>query len=71
MKIIKSVTGMGIVSAFFMVCLYGSQPSWSAENENHCFSCHTNARKLIEITRQIAKVNKSAPGGSAETKGEG
>lgn len=69
MKIIKSIMGMGIVFAVFMICLYGG--TGGAQTENYCFSCHTNARKLIEITRQIARVNKDAPGRSAETKGEG
>lgn len=49
-----------------------SIPRVEASNtENHCFTCHTNARELIKITREISKSNINKPGGSAETKGEG
>ncbi|MBI9082291.1 MAG: hypothetical protein JEZ11_01755 [Desulfobacterales bacterium] len=48
-----------------------STPAFCAEKENHCFTCHTNARKLIEITRKIAVDNKDKPGASIETVGEG
>ncbi|MDY0221933.1 MAG: hypothetical protein RBR67_12420 [Desulfobacterium sp.] len=52
--------------------LFYSTPRVQASNtENQCFSCHTNARELIKITREISKSNKDKPGGSAETKGEG
>ena len=57
-----------------MICLAFSlsgRMARSADQENHCFTCHTNAGKLIKITREIAKANKDKPGGSAETEGEG
>jgi hypothetical protein len=57
-----------------MVCLVFSpndRMARSADEENHCFTCHTNAGKLIKITREIAKADKDKPGGSAETEGEG
>jgi hypothetical protein len=56
------------------VCLlFFSQPVivQAAEGENHCFSCHTNPRKLIQITRELSKLDKNKPGASKETKGEG
>lgn len=43
----------------------------SAPQENHCFTCHTNPRKLIEITREIARADQKKPGASVETEGEG
>jgi len=43
----------------------------TTKRENHCFTCHTSARKLIQITREISKSNKNKPGASPETKGEG
>lgn len=43
----------------------------AAGGENHCFSCHTNPRKLIQITREISKLATNKPGASKETKGEG
>lgn len=46
-------------------------PVGSAQEENHCFTCHTNPRKLIEINREIAKTNLQKPGASSETEGEG
>ncbi|RPH49988.1 MAG: hypothetical protein EHM85_11950 [Desulfobacteraceae bacterium] len=62
------------VAGFFVVLLvfFGSRSTAQlAEKENHCFTCHTNAQKLIQITREIAKVDKGRPGASAETEGEG
>ncbi|MCK5044924.1 hypothetical protein KAR26_04340 [Candidatus Parcubacteria bacterium] len=68
---------MKVVICFVLVftasffSFYFSPVARSTEKENHCFTCHTNARKLIKITREIAKANKDKPGGSAETEGEG
>lgn len=56
------------------VCLLlpGTPPAvGSAQQENHCFTCHTNPRKLIEITREIARADKDKPGASIATEGEG
>jgi hypothetical protein len=55
--------------SFFL--FYSDLGAQSIDTENHCFTCHTNARKLIKITREIAKENKAEPGVSVETKGEG
>ncbi|MCP4721560.1 MAG: hypothetical protein GY860_19050 [Desulfobacteraceae bacterium] len=71
MKAIKVVFCLGLVFVASLFSFYSSPMSQSAENENYCFTCHTNARKLIKITREIAKAGKDKPGGSAETKGEG
>jgi hypothetical protein len=71
MKTIKFIISGGWV---VVICLLFSQLPpivWSAEDENHCFTCHTNPRKLIEITREISKLNSKKPGASKETKGEG
>lgn len=71
MKTIKFAIVVGSVVA---VCLlFFSKPTIvrSAENENHCFTCHTNPRKLIEITREISRLDTNTPGASSETKGEG
>jgi hypothetical protein len=43
----------------------------AATSENHCFTCHTNPRKLIQITREIATANKGKPAKSSKTEGEG
>lgn len=46
-------------------------PASPAERENHCFTCHTNARKLIKITREIASSQKDKPRAAVKSEGEG
>jgi hypothetical protein len=61
-----------IVFALFLSLLvsgYFAVPVEAAENQ--CFSCHTNPRKLIQITREIEAARKVKPAKSAETEGEG
>ena len=50
---------------------YGNRAANSAEEENYCFTCHTNARKLISITREIAEAQKGKIKTSSEVEGEG
>ena len=71
MRSIKFVISVGLIFAVSIFLSYGSDSARSAEKENYCFTCHTNPRKLIKITREIAKADKGKPGGSAETEGEG
>jgi hypothetical protein len=71
MRAIKFAMNIGLALAISLFLFYGSRVAWSAEEENHCFTCHTNARKLIKITREIAKTDKGKPRASTETKGEG
>ena len=71
MRTIKFVIYAGLVFTVSLFLSFGSPIVQSAEKENHCFTCHTNARKLIQITREITKANKEKPGGSTETEGEG
>jgi hypothetical protein len=40
-----------------------------AYEDTQCFQCHTSAKKLIEITREIAKTRPAVK--SEETEGEG
>ncbi len=70
MKTIK-LTAIGAVVVVCLLLLPGTPAVQSAENENHCFTCHTNPRKLIEITREISRLDTQKPGASKETKGEG
>ena len=70
----SSVAFFRVSGPVIAVCLlFFSQPIvvQADENENHCFTCHTNPRKLIEITREISKLATNKPGASKETKGEG
>jgi nitrate/TMAO reductase-like tetraheme cytochrome c subunit len=63
---------VGVLMVFGCLLFFAQAPAVrSAEQENHCFSCHTNPRKLIEITREIARANQDKPGASIETEGEG
>jgi hypothetical protein len=62
----------GVVFALlFSIIVSASLSVSAAASENHCFTCHTNPRKLIQITREIAKVNKGEPATSSKTEGEG
>ena len=66
------LTVVGVLMVFVCLLFLAQTPAVrSAEQENHCFSCHTNPRKLIEITREIARANQDKPGASIETEGEG
>ena len=71
MRVMKFLISVGLVFAVPLFLPYGSPAAESAGKENHCFTCHTNARKLIKITREIAKANEGKPGTSSESKGEG
>ena len=41
----------------------------TSDNKNQCIECHTSAKKLIDITREIAKTRP--PTKSAEQEGVG
>ncbi|MBW1784461.1 MAG: hypothetical protein JRL30_27430 [Deltaproteobacteria bacterium] len=71
MKTVTFIMCMGLALAVSLFLFGGGPTVWSAQKENHCFTCHTNARKLIQITREIAKADKGKIGGSTETEGEG
>jgi hypothetical protein len=71
---IDSVRPVLVVAAVFAVLLLPLSMGKAVnptKGENHCFTCHTSARTLVEITREIAKSNKSISGSSPENKGEG
>jgi hypothetical protein len=54
---------------FSVLCLIVNPLIGNAENENQCVNCHTNAKRLIDITREIAKTRPV--GKDTEKKGEG
>ena len=70
MRAIKIGIGVFLVCALSLFLFYGSSMAQSAQKENHCFTCHTSARKLIKITREIAEANKDKPK-AAKSEGEG
>jgi hypothetical protein len=67
-KFLISISLVFTISLFFSI---GSSRAESDRKENHCFTCHTNARKLIKITREIAKANEGKKGAATESEGEG
>jgi hypothetical protein len=68
---INKFVSLGLVLTVFPIFCLGFRAAWCAETENHCFTCHTNPRKLSQITREIARNTQGKPGGSVETTGEG
>lgn len=71
MKAVKLAIVAGLVVSVCLLFMGETPEVQSAQQENHCFSCHTNPRKLIEITREIARADQDKPGASIETEGEG
>jgi len=54
---------------FCLTFIPGNPGTSQASEESQCFECHTSAKQLIEITREIAKTRPAAK--STETEGEG
>lgn len=71
MKPLKSTINILLTLSVSLFFVYANRIAWSAEGENHCFTCHTNARKLIKITREIAEAQKGKVKASSEVEGEG
>ena len=59
--------GLGI--GFCLVLIIGDRLTGQAYEDTQCFKCHTSAKQLIEITREIAKTRPAAK--SEEIEGEG
>jgi hypothetical protein len=60
MKVIKFAVSIGLIFAVSLFWSFDSQKAWSAEQESYCFTCHTSAKDLIRITREI-EAKKGAP----------
>jgi hypothetical protein len=58
-----------LVITFCLVSIPGNPLRIQAYEDTECFKCHTSAKQLIEITREIAKIRPAAK--SAEIEGEG
>jgi len=65
----RCVRFVGFVIAICLVIIPGNPILGKAYEDTQCFVCHTSAKKLIEITREIAKTRPALK--SAETEGEG
>ncbi|MBU4343887.1 MAG: hypothetical protein KKC73_00505 [Proteobacteria bacterium] len=66
MKVIKISVSVVLVFAISVLLSFVNQNAWSAEQESYCFTCHTSAKELIRITREIAEADKGKPGASTE-----
>lgn len=51
----KYVIVLALLFGLPLFLFSGRDAGHSAEEENNCVACHTNPRKLIQITREIAK----------------
>ena len=71
MKLIKLTITILLTLGFSLFLVCENRIAWCAEGENHCFTCHTNARELIKITREIAEAQKGKAKASSEVEGEG
>jgi len=52
-----------------LILVLGNPPSVQAYEDTQCFICHTSAKKLIEITREIARTRPAVK--PVEIEGEG
>jgi len=68
MKNLKFVVLSCLIMALFLITFQFNQFEGFASEENQCVKCHTSARMLIGITREIAK---SRPVIKSENEGEG
>lgn len=66
MRYFRSV---GLAMAICLVFIPGGPLISLAYEDTQCFKCHTSAKQLIEITREIANTRPTVK--SAEIEGEG
>jgi hypothetical protein len=59
----------GVAIVFCLVLIPGNPLTGRAYEDTQCFKCHTSAKQLIQITREIAKARPALK--SAEIEGEG
>jgi len=60
---------IGLAVAFCLTFIISNTFLCQAYEDTQCFQCHTSAKKLIEVTREIAQTRPALK--SAETSGEG
>ena len=58
-----------LILVFSLFLIPASPFTSQAYEDTQCFQCHTSAKQLIEITREIAKTRPALK--SSETEGEG
>jgi hypothetical protein len=60
---------IGMAVTFCLAIILSNTFLCHAYEDTQCFKCHTSAKRLIEITREIAKTRPALK--SAESEGEG
>ncbi len=60
---------IALILIFSLSLIPASPFKGQAYEDTQCFQCHTSAKKLIEITREIAKSRPAVK--SSEIEGEG
>ncbi len=60
---------IALILVFSLFLIPAQSPKSQAYEDTQCFQCHTSAKQLIEITREIAKTRPAVT--SSETEGEG
>ena len=69
-RFLEYSAGLMVILIVILFLFGGASTGWSDADDNQCIDCHTSPRKLITITREIAKTAKK-PAVSLETVGEG
>ena len=68
-SVMRCLRWFGVIIVFCLVVIPGNPLTGQAYEDTQCFKCHTSAKQLIEITREIAKTRP--PAKSEEIVGEG
>ena len=71
LKRILCLLGLLLSSGLFLMLFQDNWVARGSQKENHCFTCHTSARKLIKITREIARAQEAEPVAAVKSEGEG
>jgi len=70
-RAIRIAVVLFLSAGLFFLLLPAKSRILSFQTQNQCFACHTNARMLIKITREIAAENKDQPSATIASEGEG
>ena len=65
----RYLRSFSLAIGFSLIFIPGNSSISQAYEGTHCFKCHTSAKQLIEITREIAKTRPAVK--SSQIEGEG
>ena len=66
----RNVSKLFVIFVAVFIFVLSNSATFASAEENGCVSCHTNLKKLLEITRAI-EASKPKVEKPAESKGEG